>query len=136
MSTLSGHRERPHTADWSLDVWAYDLPSLFEEAARGMAELMDLRLRPGPRSKRRIQIPWSDAEGSLVGFLSELLYLDESEGLGFDRIQVTIHAGLLIANLEVAPIAAQAKEIKAVTYHNLAVHQVDDHLETTIVFDV
>jgi SHS2 domain-containing protein len=133
----SGHRERPHTADWSLDVWAPDLPALLAEAARGMYELLDMQLSPGPRTSRKIQmLVTPDPESTLVAFLAELLYLDERDGVGFDRIQVKIEFGRLEADLEGAPVAAQSKEIKAVTYHNLAVRRVEDRLETTIVFDV
>ncbi len=133
----TGHRERPHTADWSLDVWAPDLPDLLAEAARGMYELMELQLSPGPRTRREIRmLVTDDPESTLVAFLAELLYLDERDGLGFDLIQVKIEFGRLEAELEGAPVAAQSKEIKAVTYHNLAVRRVNDRLETTIVFDV
>lgn len=36
MSTRNGFEEVPHTADWSMKVWAEDLPALFVAAAQGM----------------------------------------------------------------------------------------------------
>jgi len=41
-----------------------------------------------------------------------------------------------LAEVAGAPIESIAKEIKAVTYHNLAVRETARGLETTIVFDV
>ena len=46
----SGFREKEHTADWELDVWAPDLPALLEQAARGMYWLMGARLEEGARA--------------------------------------------------------------------------------------
>jgi SHS2 domain-containing protein len=40
---VAGYREREHTADWELEVWAPDLPRLLEQAARGMYRLAGLR---------------------------------------------------------------------------------------------
>jgi SHS2 domain-containing protein len=42
----------------------------------------------------------------------------------------------LLAQVESAPIASLAKEIKAVTYHNLAIRQTERGLQANIVFDV
>ncbi|MCL4560828.1 MAG: archease [Chloroflexi bacterium] len=132
----AGYRERPHTADWALDVWADNPTALLEQAARGMYALMDTRLAAGPRRQKKVDLEAEDLEGLLVAFLSELLYLMEQEGLGFDRIDFRLEGQHLQAELEGAPVVFQTKEIKAVTYHDLHVRQVDDRLETTLVFDV
>jgi SHS2 domain-containing protein len=41
-----------------------------------------------------------------------------------------------MAEVEGAPVAAIARDIKAVTYHNLVVRETERGLEATIVFDV
>ena len=71
-----------------------------------------------------------------MGFLQELLYLTGSEGLAFDRFEVTLEAEGGRAVLGGAPLVHLAKEIKAVTYHNLAVRKTSAGLEATLVFDV
>jgi SHS2 domain-containing protein len=71
-----------------------------------------------------------------VGFLSELLYHLESERTAFDRIELRFTAAYLEAHVEGAQVISQKKEIKAVTYHNLKIRQVNGTYETTIVFDV
>ena len=132
----AGFREKEHTADWELDVWAPDLPALLVQAARGMYWLMGARLADGARIQRNLEFSGTDDESRLVGFLQELLYLTGSEGLAFDHFDVTLEAEGGRAVLGGAPLAGMGKEIKAVTYHNLAVRKTPAGLEATLVFDV
>ncbi len=135
----SGYREIAHTADWELEVWAPDLTTLLEQAARGMYALAGACLNPSPRLTRSLDITAPDAEILLVKFLSELLYLGEDENLGFDAFDLRLETGntfVLRAAVAGAPLAALAKEIKAVTYHNLAIRETESRLEVRIVFDV
>lgn len=132
----AGFREIEHTADWELEVWAPDLPSLLEQAARGMYSLSEARLQEGPRQKRTLELEANDPESLLVSFLSELLYLSEHEGLGFDSYRLSLEAENLLAELGGAPLTSIDKEIKAVTYHNLNIQKGPRGLETRIVFDV
>jgi SHS2 domain-containing protein len=132
----AGFREKEHTADWELEVWAPDLPELLVQAARGMYWLMGARLEEGVRAGRSVQFSGADDESRLVGFLQELLYLTGSEGLAFDCFEVTLEAEGGRAVLGGAPLAGMGKEIKAVTYHNLAVRKTPAGLKATIVFDV
>ena len=135
-TNLAGFREREHTADWELEVWAPDLACLLEQAALGMLALSGARLQEGPRQRRALSLQAEDAERLLVAFLSELLWLGEAEGLGFDRYELQVVGFTLQAGLEGAPIASLAKEIKAVTFHNLNIRQTERGLEANIVFDV
>jgi SHS2 domain-containing protein len=132
----AGFREIEHTADWELHVWAPDLPALLEQAARGMYALSGIRLQPGPRQSFALTLSYTDSEGLLVRFLSELLWLGERDGLGFDVFALELTAGRLHARLEGAPFVARSKEIKAVTFHQLAVRRTARGLEVNIVFDV
>ena len=132
----AGFREIAHTADWALQVWAPDLAELFALAAQGMAALMEQRLVEGERQVREMTLEGADEESLLVAFLTELLYLRESEGLGFDQFDVDLAEGQLKARAWGAPLAGQAKEIKAVTYHNLAIRRSQAGCAVTIVFDV
>jgi len=137
MQPAFGFREHAHTADWELEVWAPDLPSLLEQAARGMYALSGVRLQAGIRLTRTIDLQSMDAESLLVRFLSELLWLEQEEGLGFDTIDLRLEGEQkLHAELGGAAIANLDKEIKAVTYHNLAVQHTPNGLRVNIVFDV
>ena len=132
----AGFQEIEHTADWELEVWAPDLPALLEQAAMGMYSLAGVRLRAGRRVDRSFSLPMEDAESLLVRFLGELLYLAEQEALAFDRFDLRLEAGWLQAWLSGAEIEAVPKEIKAVTYHNLAIQRTKKGLRVHIVFDV
>jgi SHS2 domain-containing protein len=132
----AGYREREHTADWELEVWAPDMPGLLEQAARGMYRLAGVRLKDSPRALHMLEIPFSDEESLLVNFLSELLFLAEEQGLAFDDFSLKIARNNLLAELSGAPLESLDKEIKAVTYHKLEVRQADRGLEVNIVFDV
>jgi SHS2 domain-containing protein len=132
----AGYREVEHTADWELEVWAADLPGLFEQAARGMLTLAGMRLQPQPRLSRRVSLQASDSETLLVSFLSELLYYLEQEGIGFDQYRITLDGLNLRAELGGARLESIQKEIKAVTFHRLSVRQTEAGLRVNIVLDV
>lgn len=125
-----------HTADWELEAWAADLPGLLEQAARGMYALAGVRLKDGPRQTCSITVQGADGESLLVKFLSELLYLGGQKGLAFETFDLHMAGYTLQAELTGAPIATQDKEIKAVTYHRLAIHQEPHGLAVNVVFDV
>ncbi len=131
-----GFQEQPHTADWALDVWAPDLIGLLQQAAHGMYALMHTRLQAEPREAYRFEIAAPDRETLLVTFLSELLYFTQRDDVAFDRFDLTCDGERLSVEVEGTPIESIAKEIKAVTYHNLAVRETERGLEATIVFDV
>ncbi len=137
MQTKFGFREHAHTADWELEAWAPDLPTLLEQAGRGMYALSGMRLQVGIRQERSIELHAADAEGLLVRFLTELLWIEQEEGLGFDKFAITVDDQCnLRAELRGSSIAILDKEIKAVTYHNLAVETTPEGLRVNIVFDV
>ena len=125
-----------HTADWELEVWAEDLGGLLAEAARGMYALIGVETSPDDRRHVRLELAADDYEGLLVSFLNELLYLLESKKLAFDGFLVTVDDSRLDGRLEGGVVKNRGKEIKAVTFHGLAVRSTGDGLETRIVFDV
>jgi SHS2 domain-containing protein len=139
MSPEFGFREHAHTADWELEVWAPDLANLLEQAARGMYSLSGVKLTEKGRQKQTLMVEAQDPESLLVQFLSDLLWLEEDQQLGFDQIKLEISRDEryhLKAQLNGAKILGMDKEIKAVTYHNLAVQPTPTGFRVVIVFDV
>jgi len=133
--------ELPHTADWSLRVWAADLAHLFVETARGMNALAGIRLAEKPRVRRTFSTSAADTESLLVSFLSELVYYAEQDRLAFDHFDLSLDIEdgqpcRLSASLRGAPILSLDKSIKAVTYHNLQIRKTERGVEVEIVFDV
>ena len=132
---LSGFTEISHTADCALRIWAPDLMQLFVTAAEGMYELMNLELQKEGGVSRSFQLQGFDHESLLVSFLSELLFCVE-EGEGLQSFELDVRDTELHVKAVGYPIAHLAKEIKAVTFHNLEISQNEDRLEVTVVFDV
>ena len=131
-----GFEEISHTADWSVRVWAPDLPSLFAESARAMKALARTVTAQGPYVKRAFESEGADAESLLVAFLSELIYYQEQENLAFETFELEVKSSELKVEMEGGQIISTDKAIKAVTYHNLKIEETQRGFETTIVFDV
>lgn len=138
-----------HTADLQIRVYGTTIFELFRNALIGMFQSI------GPKSKkcryedermicdslpilRKIVSRAPDQEQLLVDFLSQALalsdiydeaYLDTTiEKLTNSTIEATLH-GIKIEGFEVS-------EIKAVTYHDLKIKQINNGWQVDIVFDI
>lgn len=132
-----GFEEVEHTADWAYRVWAPDRRSLFLQAIQGLYALVEAEFVARPRVTRTVQLRGIDYESLFVAWLNELLHFREEENLGFDRIQITrLEPNTLEANLSGSAIRQWKKDIKAATYHNLAIVRTESGFEATIVLDV
>jgi SHS2 domain-containing protein len=132
-----GFREHAHTADWELEVWAPDIPSLLEQSARGMYSISGMHLQKKGQQIETVTLHAEDAESLLVSFLSELLWLEQSQGVAFDKFSIRVDSYYdLHAELKGSAVASIDKEIKAVTYHNMAIETTPHGLRVNIVFDV
>ena len=129
--------EIEHTADWAYRVRGKDLAELFIQAALGLYALVGMELAPEERITRALQLEGIDRESLLVAWLNELLYFHESEGLGFERLEIQhLDETSIQAIVTGAPTQQWLKDIKAVTYHNLAIRETESGLEVTLVLDV
>ncbi len=118
-------------------MWAPNLPALLEQAARGMYALSGVKLEAGTSQSRHLYLQAQDPESLLVRFLTELLWLEQEDGLGFTHFSIQLDEQLnLQAELRGSPILSLDKEIKAVTYHNLEVVRTPEGYRVNIVFDV
>lgn len=133
-----GYREVQHTADWSLEVWGPDFPALLEQAALGMYGLMGARGGKSTTTVRELSftVMGDDSESQMVAFLSEVLYLLAEERLVLQRFRFSLAGRAVNVQAEAVWPAGDFREIKAVTYHNLAIRQDEGQWMTTIVFDV
>ncbi|MEX0939950.1 MAG: archease [Candidatus Babeliales bacterium] len=139
----------PHTADLKIRVYGKTLEELFRNAIIGMFQSI------GPRAEscfvendrlicsqlpieRKIELHSIDLDILLVDFLSEALFLSDSYNEAYldakiktldDKNISAILYGIKINRFEVV-------EIKAVTFHDLSIKQVNSIWETNIVFDI
>ncbi len=137
LSQKAGFEEIEHTADWAYRIWAESLAELFMQAASGLYYLADAQLISGQRLEREIHLQGIDRESLLVAWLNELLHFHNSENLGFDHFEIQqLDKQTLKAKVTGAAIQQWVKDIKAVTYHNLAIDSTATGFEVTIVLDV
>jgi SHS2 domain-containing protein len=86
---------------------------------------------------RAVALESVDAESLLVDWLGELAYWAEREGLVFPEVSLEpVSATALAGAVRGGRAPELQKHIKAVTYHDLAIHQTADGYEVTVVFDV
>lgn len=142
MSAASGHREIAHTADVAFTCWAQALGPLFEEATLALGELCYERRLVREAESRRLRVEGTGREELLVGWLQEVYLLVELEGWLCARATgVRVGEDVATGELLGEPIDTDRHtlhtEIKAITYHGLAVECCDDGLwQATVVVDV
>jgi len=138
-----------HTADIKIRVYGTTLQELFTHALIGMFQSI------GPHASdctieherlvcksldrtRSVEVDSPDREALLVDFLSEALYLSDIYDEAY--LDCTIHELTdthLKATIRGVPVTGfDVVEIKAVTYHDLAIKEIDGVWQTDIVFDI
>jgi SHS2 domain-containing protein len=132
----AGFGELGHGADAALEVWAPDLPGVFRQAALGMMALMGVETTGGSTVERELMLSAPDDESLLVAFLSQLLFTLEQERLALTVTDLVLGPGRLDVTLAGAPLLSIQREIKAVTFNELAIRQSDGCLKVVIVFDL
>ncbi|MCL4489488.1 MAG: archease [Chloroflexi bacterium] len=131
--------EIPHTADWSFRAFGRDRRELFENAAYAMFAMEGAIPPQGQRPEivREVQVKGIDWESLLVNWLSELLYLQESNRETYHRFEISyISAADLQARVYGTPNGKIEKLVKAATYHNLQIVETPEGWQATVVVDV
>ncbi len=117
--------EIEHTADVGIRAYGTTASEIFESAAAGMFSLVANLEGVKPVGEEEIRLSADDLPGLLVAWLSELLYLHETQRLLFCRFEVEVRGAQLHARAWGEAIDKQRHElklaIKAVTYHRLSV---------------
>jgi SHS2 domain-containing protein len=139
-----GYRVIDHTADLGLDIEAVDLGDLFAEAARGFANCITRIGRVEVRRQVSVNVISDDLGSLLVDFLSELLYLFETEGLLFSTVDARVAEHPRGWEIE-ASVGGEVFDtgrhplkvpIKAITYHQLHLTRSDDGWTARVIFDI
>ena len=130
-----------HTGDLGMRVHGADLRELFEHAAWGLFDLMTEADRIRPSDNRCLTVEAADLEDLMVRWLGELLYPYDTDRfltarvtfhlLETTRLQTTLHGETFDAIRH--PIDT---EIKAVTYHPIAVNYFDGKWQAVVILDI
>jgi len=130
-----------HTADLGIIVEGTDEKNLFIRAAQAMIDLMVKSNITTKTVIKDISLQGEDFPDLMVKWLGEILYLFHGEKLLVHSIKITsISPIMLISTLTLSrfePEYHQVKrEIKAVTYHQIFVDNVNDRWQARIIFDI
>lgn len=127
-----------HTADVGVRASAPDLPGLFAQAAAGLMSLITDAPPPKSDTFRTFAISGSDPSLLLFDWLAELLYLFDTAHIAFFDYDVRFSEHGLDATARTYPIhpANVAREVKAITYHRLAVEEREDGWVAEYIVDI
>jgi len=130
-----------HTADMGVRVFGRTAEELFANAAYALSDLLTDLNHVRERLAYDLHVEAADREELLVRWLNELLFLAESPGYLFKRFSIS----------HLSPTSLQAvahgesfdpsrhkfnREIKAVTYHQVAVKEEDGRWQAGVIFDI
>jgi SHS2 domain-containing protein len=136
------YTEIEHTADVGVEFAAPDLKAALETAAAAMFDLMCPLDLVGDDWERRVAVDAreGDLENLLVRWLTELLFLHNSEGVLLSRFDVvSLESGRVVAEVAGERLDAARHtvglEIKAPTYHELFIEQTHGRFAVRVIFD-
>jgi SHS2 domain-containing protein len=126
-----------HTGELELWVTAASEAEVFVEALRAVAELLSSEEgETGAPEARLIAIEGGDHARLLVGWLEELAFLAETEGLVPEHAEELRLAPAGVSARIVGHIGSPPHLIKAVTLHRLAFEPEGDGWRARVVLDV
>ncbi|KAA0003471.1 MAG: archease [Thermoplasmata archaeon] len=129
-----------HTADIGIIAHGLTLEKAFENVAKGMFSIITNKGKIERKEKKIIEISREgDNEQLVVDFLSELLYIHDVENYVFGEFNVKIN-NVLTAEAWGEKYNREKHgygiEIKAVTYHLLAIKEDEKGFHITVLFDI
>lgn len=134
-----------HTADVKIEAEGKTLEEAFEEAAKGLYELMTDTSKITPVVEKKIEVEGSDLENLLYNWLEEFIYLTDSEQLVFSEFKVrkiTREDGRyrLVATAKGEKFNPNKHEsktcVKAATYHEMEIDIKKDKARLVFVLDI
>lgn len=132
------YEEIDHTADVGIRAHGTTLEELFANAAEGMFSLIADLSKVRAVGEVEVRTSAEDTARLMVQWLSELLFVHETQRLLFREFDVTIDGGSLRGRARGERIDKRRHElklaVKAVTYHRLKVDPAEGVAE--IIFDI
>ena len=130
-----------HTADVGLRVQAGSFEELLVDAGRGLFSLIVTNLEDVHNvHQRNYRIHRDEDDFLLFDWLSELLFTFESERLLLAHFQLELQPTSLVATCSGEGVDFDRHimdhEVKAITYHRLAVEQNDGQWIAEVVVDI
>lgn len=127
-----------HTADVGITARAETLTELFEQAARGLADISGTWASGPGETVIEVELEAPDLGALMVDWLNELMYLQEIHDAAYSSVTVTeVAAGVLKARVGLVKTAEETgTAVKAATWHQLVVEERSDGWFTRVYVDV
>jgi len=128
-----------HKADLKIRAFGKTKEELFLNMMIGMSDNMNPEVQKlEEKIKREIKISSQDLSALLIDFLSEVLYLTQTNKEIYTKVKFTKFLDTeLEGELTGQKVERFGEDIKAVTYHGLDIHQRKDGTwEATALFDI
>lgn len=130
-----------HTADLWIRVKGRRPGEIFSKSARALLHLATGKTATSETVERTIELEGNDYEQLLVRWLNELLFLLETEELGFSRFSFEkVGPEIVLAKaygeqIDLSTIR-EGYEIKSATYHKLRFEKTPSGYEASVVLDI
>ena len=127
-----------HTAELELQLEAATEEGIFAEALAALGELLGERSSgaPGDPARHEVSASAPDRPTLLAEWLSELVFLAETEQLIAERVDALDLSGDQLDATVSGTRASPPHLVKAVTYHRLEMHEHDETWRARVVLDV
>jgi len=130
-------------ADCALEIEGDDLDDLFATAARALAEVMVDPATIRAITERRVELTAPSLDLLLYDWLSELIYIKDSEELAFPQVEARVSEGppwrlaasLLGGQIDRTTTTLRA-DPKAVTFHQFALEPRGHGWRARVVIDI
>ena len=129
-----------HTADVGIIAYGADLKQAFANAAKGLFSLITRLGGVEEALHRDIELTADDAESLLVGWLNELVYYFDAEGILFKRFDIIELNNSHLKARGYGEKADSARHelkmgVKAATYHMLKIEK-NNGYRVQVLFDI
>ena len=132
------HRWIEHTAELQLELRARSEAAIFRQAVHALRDLLEEDREPaaGARASRTVEVEATDRGALLAEWMAELVLLAETDGLVPDEARDLVVGEDSVTAVVVGRTCAPRHRVKAVTYHDLALHRDRDGWHGNVVLDV
>ena len=138
--TESGFELVEHTADTAIHGWGHDLPDLFRAMARGLMSVIADPRGILPARGRILHLEAENEQDLLHDWLESLNALHQVHGELYVDFEPRIEGNQLSALVRGEALDPQrhdlGTEVKAVTWHDLALHRTADGYEAYVLLDI